>query len=41
MKVRQMEMALVGPLLKADDHGGVFGRVAGKALKRLPSSDRN
>jgi len=37
-KARQMEMALVDPLLTADDHGGVFGRVAGRALKRLPSS---
>jgi len=37
-KARQMEMALVEPLLENDDHAGIFGRVAGKALKRLPSS---
>jgi hypothetical protein len=37
-KARQMEMVLVDPLLANSDHAGVFGRVAGKSLKRLPSS---
>ena len=37
-KARQMEMFLVDPLLANSDHAGVFGRVAGKSLKRLPSS---
>jgi len=37
-KARQMEMALVGPLLQNEDQTGIFGRIAGKALKRLPSS---
>jgi len=37
-KARQMEMALVDPLLASSDHAGVFGRVAGRFLKRLPSS---
>lgn len=37
-KARQIEMALVEPLLENADHAGVFGRVAGKTLKRLPSS---
>jgi len=37
-KARQMEMAIVEPLLENDDHAGVFGRVAGRALKRLPNS---
>jgi len=37
-KARQMEMALVDPLLANSDHAGVFGRVAGRSLKRLPSS---
>ena len=37
-KARQMEMVLVEPLLASSDHAGVFGRVAGKGLKRLPSS---
>ena len=38
IKARQMEMALVEPLLENEDQAGIFGRVAGKALKRLPSS---
>jgi hypothetical protein len=37
-KARQMEMALVEPLLSNSDHVGVFGSVAGRSLKRLPSS---
>jgi len=37
-KARQMEMALVDPLLSNSDHAGVFGRLAGRSLKRLPSS---
>ncbi len=37
-KARQMEMALVEPLLETNDNAGVFGRIAGKTLKRLPSS---
>ncbi len=37
-KAHQMELALVEPLLAGTDHAGVFGRVAGKGLKRLPSS---
>ena len=38
VKARQMEMALVEPLMDNDDGAGIFGKVAGKALKRLPSS---
>ena len=38
VRARRMEMALVEPLLASSDHAGVFGRVAGKGLKRLPSS---
>jgi len=37
-RARQMELNLVEPLLAGSDHAGVFGRVAGKGLKRLPSS---
>ena len=37
-RARQMEMALVNPLLSNSDHAGVFGRLAGRSLKRLPSS---
>ena len=37
-KARQMEMDLTEPLLANSDHAGVFGRVAGRSLKRLPSS---
>jgi hypothetical protein len=36
-KARRLELDLVGPLLEADDRSGVFGRSAGKDLKRLPS----
>ncbi len=38
IKARQMETTLIGPLLESSDHAGVFGKVAGKAVKRLPSS---
>lgn len=34
----RVERALVTPLLDSDDQAGVFGRTAGKGLKRLPSS---
>jgi hypothetical protein len=34
----RMERFLVGPLLAADDRSGVFGKTAGKGIKRLPSS---
>jgi len=37
-RARQMEMALVEPLLENSGHAGVFGRLAGRSLKRLPSS---
>ena len=37
-RARQMEMVLVDPLLSNSDHAGVFGRLAGRSLKRLPSS---
>lgn len=37
-KARQMETALIDPLLANSDHAGVFGKVAGKSIKRLPSS---
>lgn len=37
-RARKLELSLVGPLLASDEQGGVFGRVAGKGLKRLPSS---
>ena len=37
-KARQMEMALIDPLLVNSDHAGVFGRIASKTLQRLPSS---
>lgn len=37
-RARQMELTLVEPLLAGSNHAGVFGRVAGKGLKRLPSS---
>ena len=33
-KARQMEMALVDPLLSNSDQAGVFGRLAGRSLKR-------
>lgn len=38
VKARQMEIAFVEPLLANSDHAGVFGRLAGRSLKRLPSS---
>ena len=38
IKARQMETALIDPLLASSDHAGVFGKVAGKSVKRLPSS---
>jgi hypothetical protein len=34
----KVEWTLVGPLLASDDRSGVYGAVAGKGLKRLPSS---
>lgn len=34
----RMERDLVRPLLAADDRSGVFGKTAGRGLKRLPSS---
>ena len=34
----RVERALVTPLLASDDRSGVFGAVAGRVLKRLPSS---
>lgn len=37
-RARKLELALVKPLLDSDDQSGVFGRLAGGALKRLPSS---
>lgn len=33
-----LERALVQPLMESDDLAGVFGKTAGKSLKRLPSS---
>lgn len=37
-KARQSELELIDPLLANSDHDGVFGRIASKALQRLPSS---
>lgn len=37
-EAKQEEIALVLPLLSAEDDYGVFGRLAGGGLKRLPSS---
>lgn len=37
-EAKQAEIALVQPLLTAEDDYGVFGRLAGGGLKRLPSS---
>ena len=37
-EAKQAEIALVSPLLLAEDDYGVFGRLAGGGLKRLPSS---
>lgn len=34
----RVERSLITPLLSADDRSGIFGSVAGKGLKRLPSS---
>lgn len=34
----KLERALVQPLMDSDDQAGVFGKTAGKRLKRLPSS---
>jgi hypothetical protein len=34
----RMERALVAPLLASDDRAGVFGRLAGSNVQRLPSS---
>ena len=38
IKARQTETALIDLLLASSDHAGVFGKVAGKSVKRLPSS---
>lgn len=35
---REMEMALISPLMNSDDSAGVFGGRVGEGLKRLPSS---
>lgn len=37
-RARQLELSLVEPLLENSDDAGVFGKVAGGTLKRLPSS---
>jgi len=37
-KAREAELNLSEALLRSKDNSGAFGRVAGKALKRLPSS---
>ncbi len=37
-KARKFELSLTAPLLDSDDRAGVFGRLAGGGLKRLPSS---
>ena len=37
-KADRMERSLVTPLLATEDRTGVFGKTAGSALKRLPSS---
>ncbi len=37
-KARKFELSLTAPLLESDDRAGVFGRLAGGGLKRLPSS---
>jgi Family of unknown function (DUF6361) len=37
-RARRLELSLVEPLLKNFDDSGVFGKVAGGSLKRLPSS---
>jgi len=35
---RRREVELISPLLESDDQSGVFGRVAGGSVQRLPSS---
>lgn len=37
-RARKLELSLVYPLLENEDTEGVFGKAAGKSLKRLPSS---
>lgn len=37
-RARQAELALIGPLLDSGETDGVFGRIAGQSLQRLPSS---
>ncbi len=37
-RARRMETTLIAPLLESLDRSGVFGKVAGKSVKRLPSS---
>jgi hypothetical protein len=37
-QVEDLERELIAPLLSHDDVAGVFGRVTGRAVKRLPSS---
>ena len=37
-RARRMETDLIAPLLESSDHSGVFGKVAGRSVKRLPSS---
>lgn len=37
-QARKLELRLMFPLLDNDDRAGVFGKAAGKGLKRLPSS---
>jgi hypothetical protein len=36
-RARQFEKDLIAPLLDSDDRSGVFGRMAGQRVKRLPS----
>jgi hypothetical protein len=37
-RARKAELALIDPLLEAEDNAGAFGKSAGQALKRLPSA---
>jgi hypothetical protein len=37
-RARRLEIDLIAPLLANEDRAGVFGRTAGRGLKRLPSS---
>jgi hypothetical protein len=37
-KARRLELSLIEPILTSGETDGVFGRMAGKGLKRLPSS---